>query len=97
MNALLSVGRGGRVVTIGAMTTPLPIDPIWMMLRQVRYEGSLWFTTAQAEEMARMAASGSLDLKRLVHKRFPLDQVSAALAEAMSRELGGFANVVVTP
>ena len=97
MDAMAAIGRGGRVVTVGAMSMPLSIDPIWIMLHQITYMGSLWFTTAQGHEMVRMAAAGTLDLKRLVHKRFPLDQVSAAVEESMRRDDGGFANVVVTP
>lgn len=97
MAAMKSVGRSGWVVNIGAQTELLPIDPIWIMLGQISLTGSKWFTTAQAGEMARMAAAGTLDLTRLVHKRFPLDQATEALKESMSREIGGFANVVVTP
>ena len=97
MAAMKAVGRGGRVVNIGAQDKTLPIDPIWIMLWQISFMGSKWFTTAQADEMAHMAAAGTLDLKRLVHKRFPLDQATEALKESMSREDGGFANVVVTP
>ena len=96
-NAMLCAGRGGRIVTIGGMASSFQIDPIWVMLHQITYSGSLWFTTAQGGEMARMAASGTLDLKRLVHRRFPLDQVSAALEATKLRDIGGFANVVVTP
>ena len=97
MDALRSVGRHGRVVNIGAQNELLPIDPIWVMMMQASLEGSNWFTTGQGDEMARMAAAGTLDLKRLVHKRFSLDQVNEALKEAQSREHGGFLNVVVMP
>lgn len=97
LSAMLCAARGGRIVTIGGMASSLQIDPIWVMLSQISYMGSLWFTTAQGGEMARMAASGTLDLKRLVHRRFPLDQVSAALEATKRRDIGGFANVVVTP
>ncbi|HKX79025.1 MAG TPA: alcohol dehydrogenase catalytic domain-containing protein [Novosphingobium sp.] len=97
MDAMASIRRGGTVVTVGAMSNPLPIDPIWIMLHQITYTGSLWFTTAQGHDMVRMAAAGTLDLKRLVHKRFSLDQVTEALEEAKSREVGGLANVVVMP
>lgn len=97
LEAMLSVARGGRIVTIGGMGTPFQIDPTWVILNQISYMGSIWFTTAQGDEMVRMAASGTLDLKRLVHRRFRLDQVSSALETTKLRDLGGFANVVVTP
>lgn len=97
LDAMRCVARGGRIATIGGMAEPLQIDPIWVMLSQVSYMGSLWFTTAQGGELARMAACGTLDLKRLVHRRFPLNEVSSALEAAKLRDVGGFANVVVTP
>lgn len=96
-SAMASVARGGRIVTVGGDPTHFEIDPIWFMLNQITYVGSLWFTTAQAEEMAAMVAAGTLDLTPFRHQRFPLDQVTQALAACSNREHGGFVNVVVNP
>ena len=95
--ALKSLARGGRLVMIGGGYDPLPIDPPWFMVNQISYLGSLWFTTAQGEEMAQMAKAGTLDLSHLTHKTFPLDQVDLAIDAACKRAHGGFGNVVVTP
>lgn len=95
MDAMMSVSRGGKIVTIGGMDHTLPFDPIWLMCNNISYLGSCWFTTAQGEDMARMADSGSLDLSSLNHLRFPLDQVNEALDTARNRAAGGFDNVVV--
>lgn len=97
LDAMQSVSRGGRIVTIGGMDSKLPIDPIWLMCNQISYLGSAWFSTAQGEEMGRMARAGTLDLKRFTHLRFPLDRVNEALEAAQHRDHGGFTNIVVMP
>lgn len=97
VTAMSSVGKGGRIVTVGGSFDHITIDPIWFMLNQITYAGSLWFSTGQAIDMARMAASGALDLKSLKHHHFGLDQVTEALAASSDRAHGGFDNVVVVP
>ena len=96
-DALKSLGRGGRLVMIGGGYEPLAIDPPWFMVNQISYLGSLWFTTAQGEEIAQMAKAGTLDLSPLTHRTFSLDEVEQAIDAACHRERGGFVNVVVTP
>ncbi|OEC34408.1 D-arabinose 1-dehydrogenase, Zn-dependent alcohol dehydrogenase family [Pseudomonas cuatrocienegasensis] len=97
MAAIQSVSRGGRIVTVGGMDKELPISPIWLMVNQISYIGSAWFTTAQGQDMAVMAQSGTLDLSRLEQQCFELDQVNHALDAAHHRERGGFINIVVKP
>jgi D-arabinose 1-dehydrogenase-like Zn-dependent alcohol dehydrogenase len=95
--AMHSVSRGGRIVTIGGMEKDLPINPIWIMCSQISYLGSAWFTTAQGEDMAKMAKAGTLDLSKLRHQRFGLNEVNEALDAAQHRDHGGFNNIVVMP
>lgn len=97
MSSMMSVSRGGTIVTIGGLDKKLPFDPIWLMCNHISYLGSAWFTTGQGEEMARMVQAGTLDLGRLSHLRFPLEAVNEALEAAQHRSLGGFNNIVVTP
>ena len=97
IDALRSLARGGRLAMIGGGHDPLPIDPPWFMLNQISYIGSLWFTTAQGGEMARMAAAGTLDLSPFTHLHFSLDQLDKAIEAACTREHGGLINVVITP
>lgn len=94
--AMQSISRGGTIVTVGGMDKDLPINPIWLMCNQIAYLGSAWFTTAQGEDMASMARAGTLDLSRLEHQCFPLNQVNEALEAAQHRSHGGFNNIVVT-
>lgn len=97
LDAMLSVSRGGRIVTIGGMDCKIPLDPIWLMCSQISYLGSAWFSTAQGEDMARMARAGTLDLDKLQHKRFSLSEINDALEAAQHRDHGGFSNIVVMP
>lgn len=97
LSAMQSVSRGGTIVTVGGMDKELPISPIWIMCSQIRYQGSAWFTTAQGEDMAMMVKAGTLDLSRLEHHRFGLEEVNDALSAALNRNHGGFNNIVVIP
>jgi alcohol dehydrogenase len=96
MDALHALRRGGTGVVIGGMSETLPLNPIWFMTRGLRWLGSVWFSTAEGEEMAAMAAAGVLDLSKFEHRRFTLDDANEALT-AFGAHAGGFANVVVMP
>ncbi len=96
MDAMMATSRGGTIVTVGGMDEKLPFDPIWLMCTGISYLGSCWFSTAQGDDMARMAASGALDMSPLEHLCFPLDRVNDALEAAQHRRDGGFQNIVVT-
>ena len=97
VEALYSVGRGGNVVTIGGMQDKVPVDPIWLMACEVGYLGSSWFTTSQGQDMADMVGSGVLDLSSFDHRRFALDEIEEALAEAQHRQTGGFESITICP
>ncbi len=94
-DCLEALRRGGRLVEVGAMSDPMPVNLHELMCAQVSLVGSLWFSVAEGQELAELAGSGALDLSILEHKRFPLDEVNAALGLAEQRS-GGFTNVVVT-
>lgn len=96
LQGLRALRRGGRAVGMGALAAALPIDPLLMMRRQLSYEGSLWFSTAEAQDMAGMAASGTLDLGVFEHQRFPLERINEAVQATEGRK-GGLTNIVVTP
>jgi alcohol dehydrogenase len=94
MAALRALRVGGRAVLPGGMTEPLMLDPYWLTDTNAAIMGSRWFTTAEGEDMAQMAAAGILDLSPLEHRRFPLERVNDAIA---ALESGGFSNFVVIP
>lgn len=94
MAALRALRVGGRAVLPGAMTEALVLDPYWLTDTNAAVMGSRWFTAAEGEDMAQMAAAGTLDLSSLEHRRFPLERVNDAIA---ALESGGFSNFVVIP
>lgn len=93
---LEALRRGGRMVSIGGMSEPLPVEMFRLMCFQVSIIGSLWFTVGEGQDMAEMAAAGTLDLSVFEHEIFSLAQVNEALDSVDNRK-GGFTNVVISP
>jgi alcohol dehydrogenase len=96
MRALFCLRRGGRAVNVGAVLEPLPVNAFWMMTNRIGLQGSVWFTTGEGEDMAAMAAAGTLDLSILEHRVSPLSKVNEVLAGMDDRD-GGFTNFVIDP
>lgn len=94
LDAVGALRRGGCLVDVGGMSTPIEVNMHQLMCAQISLLGSLWFSVAEGEDMAAMAAAGTLDLSVFDHHRFALDEVNDALATAEQRA-GGFVNVVV--
>ncbi len=96
LRALFCLRRGGHAVNVGAVLETLPLNAFWMMTNRVGLQGSVWFTTGEGEEMAAMAAAGTLDLSGLEHRVSPLSRVNEVLAGMDARD-GGFTNFVIDP
>jgi alcohol dehydrogenase len=96
LRALFCLRRGGRAVNVGAVMETLPINAFWMMTNRIGLQGSVWFTTGEGEDMAAMAAAGTLDLSILEHRVSPLSKVNEVLAGMDDRD-GGFTNFVIDP
>ena len=96
MDSLQAVRRGGRVVNVGAVAEPVPIDVHWLMDEQIQFIGSNWFTAAQGQEFAELARAGLLKLSVFHHHRFPLEEVNKAISGLKNRD-GGFSNYVIVP
>lgn len=94
LDSFNALRRGGKAINVGGVADPIPLEPFPLMCLQKSYIGSLWFTTAEGQDMADMAAAGTLNLKVFEHERFALDQVNEAL-DAVDNRTGGFSNVVV--
>lgn len=91
VDAMQAVGRGGRIVQIGGVAGPIPIDPHPFMCAQLQYIGSLWFTAAEGDEMAAMIAAGTLDLSILEDRPYRLEELNQAL-EDIQTQGNGFTN-----
>ena len=96
MRALYCLRRGGHAVNVGAVLETLPVNAFWMMTNRIGLQGSVWFTTGEGEEMAAMAAAGTLNLSVLEHRVSPLSKVNDVLAGMDERD-GGFTNFVIDP
>jgi alcohol dehydrogenase len=94
LDCMKALRRGGRLVEVGAMSDPLPINLHEMMCSQLSVIGSLWFSVAEGQDLAYMAAAGTLDLNVFEHHSYSLEQANEALADAEQRK-GGFVNVVI--
>lgn len=92
--AVEALRRGGRLVNVGGMSMPLSVNMHHLMCVQKSLIGSLWFSVAEGQEMAELAASGLLDLSVFEHRIFDLDHVNEALRLAEQRA-GGFINVLI--
>lgn len=84
VDAMQAVIRGGRIVQIGGVAGPIPIDPHPFMCAQLQYIGSLWFTPAEGAEMAALFASGIMDFSLLEQHPYPLAQLNQALEDIQS-------------
>jgi alcohol dehydrogenase len=96
MRALFCLRRGGRAVNVGAVLETLPLNAFWMMTNRIGLQGSVWFTTAEGEDMAAMAGAGTLNLAALDHRVSPLSKINEVL-DSMDRRDGGFTNFVIDP
>ena len=94
LDCISALRRGGKLVEVGAMSDPMPVNLHQLMCAQVSLIGSLWFSVAEGQELAAMASAGTLDLSIFEHHRFPLENVNEAL-ELAEKRTGGFMNVVV--
>ena len=96
LDALRSVRKGGRMIIIGGVSGAVPVDVKWLMDNSIQLIGNLWFSTAEGQELADMAGSGTVDLSIFQPKVFPLSQVNELITHIGDRE-GGFTNFVVVP
>lgn len=91
VDAMQAVARGGRIVQIGGVAGPIPIDPHPFMCAQLQYIGSLWFTPAEGDEMAAMIAAGTVDLSILEPRPYRLENINEALQDIEAHG-NGFTN-----
>ncbi len=91
VDAMAAVCKGGRIVQIGGVAGPIPIEPHPFMCQQLQYIGSLWFTSAEARDMVAMMEAGTLDLSWLETHSYPLEQLNQALDDIQSQG-NGFTN-----
>jgi threonine dehydrogenase-like Zn-dependent dehydrogenase len=93
---IMSLRRGGRAVNIGATAGMVGFDVHHMMDQQITFQGSVWFTAGEGQEMAQIVDSGLVDLSILENVISPLEKVNDAISGVENRH-GGFSNFIITP
>ncbi|WP_411687119.1 alcohol dehydrogenase catalytic domain-containing protein [Acinetobacter indicus] len=93
-DGMQAVARGGRIIQIGGVAGPIPIDPHPFMCAQLQYIGSLWFTPAEGNEIAKLFESGVLDFTLLEEHAYPLEAINEALTDIESQG-NGFRNFYI--
>jgi len=93
-DGMQAVTRGGRIIQIGGVAGPIPIDPHPFMCAQLQYIGSLWFTTAEGNELAKLFEAGILDFSLLEEHAYPLEAINDALNDIESQG-NGFRNFYI--
>jgi alcohol dehydrogenase len=92
--ALGALGRGGRLVLMGSMDVPLPVDYAQLSAGRQEIIGNFMYPDGAPTGLMRLAACGQLDLERIDIACYPLADLPAALDHAAQP---GAALVTVTP
>lgn len=93
--ALNSLARKGRLVLMGSMTVPLPIDYLRVMGMGLEIIGNFMYPRSALLDLLALVRAGLLDLTAIRPKRFALDALPEAMA--MARTVGGLESIVVHP
>jgi alcohol dehydrogenase len=86
--------RGGRLVLMGSMSAPLPIDYAQLTSGRQEIIGNCMYPPEAPAGLLRLAASGQLDVERIDIACYPLADLPAALDHAAEP---GAPLVTVTP
>ena len=92
---LKSLKRNGIVVFVGSVFTPLPINYLDIMRKQLEIRGSWMFSQDAFGDLVRLVASGVVDFNKIKVHPFPLEQANAAISKAST--LKGFDWVILEP
>jgi len=92
-----TVKRGGRaVLAAGGSEGDIIQNCLEAMSHDVAVLGTMWFTSADADELIAMIDAGVIDFSFLRHEFFPLAEVNKAFG-IVGKRPGGAVNVVVQP
>lgn len=82
LTALRSLHRGGRLVLMGSMSTPLPISYVDVMLNNWEILGQFMYTRESYLRLLDLVRSGLLDITKIEPVIYPLDQLGEAMDKA---------------
>lgn len=94
LSGLRALRRGGRLVLMGSMTVPLPLNYVELMVNNWEVIGNFMFPRDTFLKLAALVRAGLLDPGKTPLTRYPLSELPAAM-DAAAR-LRGLETVVVT-
>jgi len=93
--ALHSLKRGGRLVLMGSMTTPLPVPYTMMMLNSWEILGQFMYPASAYRRLLELVRSGLLNLSPFQPQLYPLADLPQAMEAAANS--GNLEYVVMQP
>ncbi|WP_221121893.1 zinc-binding dehydrogenase [Rhizobium lentis] len=93
--ALSSLRRGGRLVLMGSMTTPLPVPYTLVMLNDWEILGQFMYPARAYGRLLELLRSGLLDVGRIQPRLYPLSNLYEAMDVAAAAS--NFEYVVMQP
>jgi alcohol dehydrogenase len=94
-DAIYGLRRGGCLVNVNGIGTPVALDLKWMQSQQIRLLGNNWCTSEDIRTVSDMVGAGRLDLSALSTVSFALADINDAMVKAADRPLGGFSTAVI--
>jgi alcohol dehydrogenase len=95
LSALHALRRGGRLVLMGSMSSPLPLPYTHVMLNSLEVSGQFMYPPDAYRRLLDLVRSGHLELGAIRAHARPLADLPAAMAAAA--EAGNLDCVVMTP
>ena len=84
--AMRSLRKGGRVALMGALQDVIQIPYVEIMVRELTIRGNFMYPLTAASDIAKMIASGIIDLDLIDVTPYPLEKAAAAIANASSQK-----------
>jgi alcohol dehydrogenase len=82
LSSLRALKRGGRLVLMGSAEVPLELSFREMLANDWEVVGQFMYTRTAPGQLARLAAEGLLDLKKIIVTSFPLTDFKRAVEAA---------------
>jgi alcohol dehydrogenase len=93
--ALHALRRNGRLVLMGSMTAPLPIDYMQLLVNNWEILGQFMYPADAYRRLFDLVGAGLLDLRAITPHTYPLADLPAAIERAA--HVGSLECVVITP
>ena len=77
--------RGARAVVVGVHQSPVELDLVNVLMRELRIVGAMAYPT-EFPQVISMLESGSVDISPLITQRYPLSRFDQAIARASDTE-----------